>query len=241
MTLEMLAQQLGHLDDVADGDSQSFFAEQFKIGQGRKRAHTAARGLESKHAGTMLAELIEIRHLILASAQQSKIVAFFEQHQARNIRREAGLVKIDADGIGQIQMANALAGAGQRAHRARPKTQRIRFKIVVAKDLPSPTDYRIGMNVRPVGQLEFTDQLVAQSDDRREIVEAERVRRAQGRDDCGDRPAALQRRPGLIAQDIDAASRCAGRSECVIRFLRAQTEPTGDVVAAVVARSRWQK
>ena len=129
------------------------------------------------------------------------------------------------------------AGAGQRAHRARPKTQRIGLKIVIAEDLPSPTDHRIGVNVRPVGQLELIDQLVAQSDDRLEIVEAESVGGAQGRDDGGDRPSALQRRARLIAQDDRASSRCAGRWECVIRLLRAQTEPTGDVVAAVMAAS----
>ena len=82
MTFEMLAQQLRHLDDVADGDAQAFFAEQFEIGQRRQRAHAAARGFEREHAGPVLAELIEIRHLLLAAAQERKIVAFFEQDQA---------------------------------------------------------------------------------------------------------------------------------------------------------------
>src|SRR5687768_14262050 len=100
-------------------------------------------------------------------------------------------------------MANALRRACQRAHGARAKTERIGLKIIVAKYLPSPTDHRIGVNVRTIRHIEFLDQLVAQVNDRLEIVETERIGGAECRDDGGDGPAALQRSARLVAQDVE--------------------------------------
>ena len=67
-----------------------------------------------------------------------------------------------------------------------------------------------------------------------EIVDTERIRRAHGRDEGGDGPAAFQCRPRVIAQhiDLDRIARVAGNGD---EIFRAEAEPSGDVVTAVVA------
>src|SRR6478735_749945 len=97
-------------------------------------------------------------------------------------------MKVDADGIGQAQMANAADGGGESTDRAAPESQVIFGEGVVAEDTPGPADDGVGVDVRLVRQMKIIDEALAEGVDGGEVVDAEGVggaeRGADGRDGC---------------------------------------------------------
>ncbi len=90
-------------------------------------------------------------------------------------------------------MPDTIVSSRQRPHGAATKLQRVGLEVIVVEDAPGPTDDRVGVDVRNIGEREFLDQPMPQCIDRFEIVDAKSVGRSQRSDDGGDVPAGSQR------------------------------------------------
>ena len=127
----------------------------------------------------------------------------------------------------------------ERPHRARTKTERILFEVVIVEHRPRPADDGVGVNVRRVVEAVLPDQAVAQVGDRVDVVDAESVGGAHRRHQRHDSPAPVQRVAGSRLQPVDAdVVLQVGRH--LDDALLAEPEPPGDVQAAVVALGRRQ-
>ena len=81
----------------------------------------------------IFARVIQVGHRLALAHERPKVVPVAEQEQRRDVRREARLVKVDADRIGQPQMADPVGRRGQRPHRAAAEAERVAGKIVVVE------------------------------------------------------------------------------------------------------------
>ena len=169
-----------------------------KIGQRSQRAGPGSGCFEGVHAGAVVAKVIEVRHLLRVAHQELQIRPVFDEDEAGDVRGKAGLVEVNAHGIGQRQMADAPARSGEGAQGPRSKLQGVVLKIVVVEYRPRPANDRVGVDVRAVGELEFIDERVAQSHNRLQVVQAERIRSPHSRNNGGDLFAAVQGRPRCI-------------------------------------------
>ena len=59
------------------------------------------------------------------------------------------------------QVPDAADGGGQRPHGPPAKAERVVGEVVVVEHRPGPADDRVGVQVRPIGQLELGDQALA--------------------------------------------------------------------------------
>ena len=118
MPFEVLAQELGHLHEMPEHGLEPRLAEEAVVGEGGEGTGPGPRGLQGVHPGPVVAEVIEVGHLLRGPRHQLQIVPVRHQHEAGDVGGEAGLVEVDAEGVGQRQVAYAPAGAGQGAHGA---------------------------------------------------------------------------------------------------------------------------
>ena len=93
---------------------------------------------------------------------------------------------VDAQRIRQRQMLDPPGGVGERPDGAVPKSERVRFVVVIVKHAKGPADDGVGVDVRRVLQRKLVRQLIADFADRFQIIQAEGVGRAQRGDDRGD-------------------------------------------------------
>ena len=196
VAFEVLAQRFRHLDEVAEQHAQAHLAEELQIGVGRQHPRAAARRLQGEHARMALAALEQVRHLLPAPDEKLHVAAVARQEQAGDVGREAGLVEVDADGVGPVQLRNAPPRRGQRAHGARAEAERVLLEVVVVEHRPGPADDRVGVDVRPVVEAVLLDQPVAQVGDGPQVVDPERVGRAHRRHQRHDAPPAVERLAG---------------------------------------------
>ena len=229
----MLAEKLGHLDEMAEQRLPSLLAEQMQIADRREGPGAGSRRFEREEARRVLARMIQVRHHLRRSGQQSKVAPVLGEEQARDVGTEAGLVEVDADRIGESEMADLPIDPGEGPDRPRPKAERVLLPRVVAEDRPRPADHRVGVDVRPIRQPELDDQPIAQEDDRFEIVESERVGRAHRGDERGD--------PLSLGEVVAPPTSSRFTSMRVVRSARddddvagPEAEPAGDVESAIV-------
>ena len=138
--------------------------------------------------------------------------------------------------IGQAQVADAPARPGDGPQRAAAEAERVGLDVVVVEHRPGPADHRVGVDVRPVRQLELRHQRVAHGDDAFEVVQAEGVGRPHRGDDGGDLLALPQapRVPGVSSWS--QVHLVVGQARHGDELIGAQAEPAGEVVAAIVGR-----
>ena len=100
VSFEVLAQRFGHLDEVPEKDAQADLSEELQVGVGGEHARAAPRRLQREHPGVALAALEQVGHLFPAADEELHVGPVAGEKQAGDVRREAGLVEVDADRVG---------------------------------------------------------------------------------------------------------------------------------------------
>ncbi len=86
---------------MADEDPEALLAKEAHVGEGRQGPAAGTGALEGVNAGAVLAELVQVRHLLGVPGKQGQVLALPGQKGARYVRSVPGLVKVHPQGIGQ--------------------------------------------------------------------------------------------------------------------------------------------
>src|SRR4030095_4362947 len=109
---------------------QSLPAEEPQVGQRGEDAVARARGLEREPAGMPFARIEDVGRVLLGARQAIEVAAVAHEHGALEVRRETGLVVIDADRSADAEMPDPPRRAGNGAHGAMAEAERVGIEVV---------------------------------------------------------------------------------------------------------------
>ena len=234
VAFQMLAEELGHLDQVSQQGTEPGLAQQPQTGQRGQHAAATAAGLQREQPGMMLARLEQVGHVGAAPDELLQVGLVTNQEEAGHVRREPGLVEVEPHRVRQSEMPDPVQRPRERPHRPGSEPERVLLEAVAGEHRPRPADDRIRMHVWAVVELEPRDQPVAHRHDRLQIVHPERVRRAHHRDEGRDPPAVPQRALRRLGEQVQVDV-VGGLARHLDHVPFAQTKPAGHVQPRVVA------
>ena len=240
VSFQMLPQQLRHFHEMPYQGADALYAQQLVIGERRHGPRPGSGGFQRVHARLVFPEMIEVGHEFAVAFQQPEVFVVLDQNEAGYIRRKAGLVKIDAHGVGEGEVAYLPAGPCKCPQRPGPKAQFVFLEIVVVEDGPGPSDDRVGVYVRAVGEIEFLDQRIPERYDGSQVVHAERIGAAHGGDEGGDLFALLERFAGRFFQQAQVYFVFGGGGDGD-HLVRPHSDPSGNAVSAVMPSVRHEQ